>query len=209
MGHRRINIDSISTNGPPAIGNVTHWSKQSATTQSATLKAHIHEVLASLRELIALNPLLGEQFRPLVENTNWNDPYKLADFASAITTADGADLQKVIEYIIRTYRTYIHRVYRSIHSHLHMHACTYIFFTYSIPTNILLSFLKDIGSHQCGRASRPRLGAVGSGPRNDQGTTTNQQAGRGEGFQAAARVLPERAIEKHKKGSSNYNISQV
>lgn len=104
MGHRRINIDSITAYGPPAIANVTHWSKQSVTTQSATLKAHIHEVLASLRELIALNPLLGEQFRPLVENTNWNDPYKLADFASAITTADGADLQKVIDIM------YIHSI---------------------------------------------------------------------------------------------------
>ena len=97
MGHRRITLDSIGDYGPPAIGNVTHWNKQTVVTQSATLKAHIHEVLASLRELIALNPLLGEQFRPLVENTNWNDPYKLADFASAITTADGADLQKVIQ----------------------------------------------------------------------------------------------------------------
>lgn len=96
MGHRRITLDSISDYGPPAIGNVTHWNKQTVVAQSAKLKAHIHEVLASLRELIALNPLLGEQFRPLVENTNWNDPHKLADFASAITTADGADLQKVI-----------------------------------------------------------------------------------------------------------------
>lgn len=37
------------------------------------------------------------QLHQTVSKIDLNDPYKMADFASAITTADGAELQKVPE----------------------------------------------------------------------------------------------------------------
>ena len=44
-----------------------------------------------------MSPLLQEQLQHWVSRFDFNDPYKLADFATALTTAEGIDLQKVLE----------------------------------------------------------------------------------------------------------------
>jgi Lon-like ATP-dependent protease len=61
LGHRRLSIQSISSLGPPTIANVLHWKKPTLSTPSTSLKAYMNEVIASLRELLKLSPLLQEQ----------------------------------------------------------------------------------------------------------------------------------------------------
>ena len=41
--------------------------------------------------------MLQEQLHHWVSRFDFNDPYKLADFATALTTAEGMELQKVLE----------------------------------------------------------------------------------------------------------------
>lgn len=63
IGHRRITLDHITTFGPPAFGQVTHWRKPILSTHSTSLKAYMNELISSLRELFKLSPLLQEQVR--------------------------------------------------------------------------------------------------------------------------------------------------
>lgn len=98
LGHRRITLEEVQSMGPPTFANVQHW-KKSKLQQTNTLKALTNEVLALARELIRMSPLLREQIQlhQWAAGIDLNDPYRLADFATALITADGADLQRVLE----------------------------------------------------------------------------------------------------------------
>jgi Lon protease-like protein len=100
MGHRRINLQQFTTFGPPAIADVKHWKRTLIPpTKSSSIKAHTNEVLNVARELIKMSPLLQEQLQlhNWVSRVDLNDPCKLADFATALTTAEGFELQRVLE----------------------------------------------------------------------------------------------------------------
>ncbi len=100
MGHRRINLKTFTTFGPPAIAEVVHWKRRAVAVDKSTLiKAQTNEVLNVARELIKMSPLLQEQLQlhNWVTRIDLNDPSKLADFATALTTAEGYDLQRVLE----------------------------------------------------------------------------------------------------------------
>jgi len=54
-------------------------------------------VLATLKELIQINPLYSEEIKLFLNRSNLDDPGRLADFAAGLTSADGQELQKVLE----------------------------------------------------------------------------------------------------------------
>ena len=99
MGHRRITVRGVDSFGPPLITSVTHWNRQVISERQHTnaIKAYCNEVVAAARELIKINPLAHEHMQQWVQRIELNDPYKLADFAAAMTTAGGAELQAVLE----------------------------------------------------------------------------------------------------------------
>lgn len=98
LGHRRVTIEKFTDFGPPAWVNVKHWKKNPITTdRSPALKAYSNEVLTAARELIQINPLAHEHMQQWVSRIDISDPFKLADFAAAMTTADGVELQQVLE----------------------------------------------------------------------------------------------------------------
>ena len=97
LGHRRINIDEFINIGPPTNVKVTHWKRSQVNVISPAIKAYSNELVAAARELIKLNPLAQEHMQQWVSRIELSDPFKLADFAAAMTTADGHDLQKVLE----------------------------------------------------------------------------------------------------------------
>lgn len=101
MGHRRINLSTVNSYGPPTIAEVKHWQKPIVKANSTSIKAHTNEVLSLARELIKMNPLLQEQLQlhQWASRVDFNDPYRLADFATALTTAEGWELQKVLEAV--------------------------------------------------------------------------------------------------------------
>ena len=100
LGHRRITLGEVSSFGPPTIAGVSHWKRPMLSPQqqqSPHMKALLNEVLSTARELIKHNPLLQEQLHHWVSRVDFNDPLRLADFATALTTAEGVELQRVLE----------------------------------------------------------------------------------------------------------------
>ncbi|PVZ69499.1 endopeptidase La [Pelagibaculum spongiae] len=61
------------------------------------LKAYALALIKLIKELLPLNPLYNEELKHYLNRFSPNDPSPLADFAAAITTAKGEDLQQVLE----------------------------------------------------------------------------------------------------------------
>ncbi len=61
------------------------------------LKAYSMAVLSTLKELIQINPLYSEEIKLLFGRSSLDDPGRLADFAANLTSADGQELQQVLE----------------------------------------------------------------------------------------------------------------
>jgi ATP-dependent Lon protease len=61
------------------------------------LKAYSMAVLATLKELIQINPLYSEEIKLFLNRSSLDDPGRLADFAASLTSADGQELQQVLE----------------------------------------------------------------------------------------------------------------
>ncbi len=61
------------------------------------LKAYAMAIISTLRELTSLNPLHSEAIRLFLSRSSLDDPGKLADFAASLTTADGKELQRILE----------------------------------------------------------------------------------------------------------------
>jgi ATP-dependent Lon protease len=61
------------------------------------LKAYSMAVLATLKELIQINPLYSEEIKMFLGRSSLDDPGRLADFAANLTSADGQELQQVLE----------------------------------------------------------------------------------------------------------------
>ena len=60
-------------------------------------KAHAMALIKAIKELLPLNPLYSEELKDYLSRFSPNDPSPLADFSAAITTAQGTDLQAVLE----------------------------------------------------------------------------------------------------------------
>ena len=61
------------------------------------LKAYSLAIIQSIKELVQLNPLHKEELSLFMTRSNLSEPGRLADFAAAMTTAAGRDLQEVLE----------------------------------------------------------------------------------------------------------------
>ncbi len=65
--------------------------------QKKEIKAYAMALIQAIKELIPLNPLYSEELKNFLNHFNLNEPSPLADFAAAITTAMGKDLQRVLD----------------------------------------------------------------------------------------------------------------
>ena len=63
------------------------------------LKAYSVSIVTAIKELIKLNPLFKDEFNLFLSRANLNEPGRLADFASAMTTASAGELQEILETI--------------------------------------------------------------------------------------------------------------
>ncbi|EED36619.1 ATP-dependent protease La [Luminiphilus syltensis NOR5-1B] len=64
---------------------------------SDEVKAYSMAIIASIKELLPLNPLYSEELKQYLGNFNPNQPSLLADFAAAMTSAKGDKLQDILE----------------------------------------------------------------------------------------------------------------
>lgn len=61
------------------------------------LKAYSMAIITTLKELVQLNPLYSEEIKMFLNRSSMDDPGRLADFAANLTSADGAELQDILE----------------------------------------------------------------------------------------------------------------
>jgi len=98
LGHRRIRRQA-TISGDPLRVHVEHLRDESYTNDDI-LKATSMELVNTMRDLLHLNPLYGEQFRTLLSLTgsiDLQDMSRLVDAAASLTSADDATLQGVLE----------------------------------------------------------------------------------------------------------------
>jgi ATP-dependent Lon protease len=92
----RFKIEKVTTEQPYIRVEVRHITEPEMENNNE-LKAYSQSILSSLKELLNLNPLFKEELRLFLSHSSLNDPGRLADFAAALTTADGKELQQILE----------------------------------------------------------------------------------------------------------------
>ncbi len=92
----RFSVQEIVAEKPMWRATVKYWPKARFETNEE-LKAYSASIIECIKELVNLDPLFKEGLTLLLDKINLNDPGSLADFAASMTTATGAELQKVLE----------------------------------------------------------------------------------------------------------------
>ncbi len=103
LAHRRVNLMSVDSLGPPIDVTISHWPRLdytgSMSSPDDTIRALINEILSTIREVAQINPLFRENVQFFSGRLDANDPYRLADFAASVCSAGSSpeDLQAVLE----------------------------------------------------------------------------------------------------------------
>lgn len=97
-GLQRFQVRKWIKQSSPLTASVRYFPdpKQS---QSEEETAYAVAIINTIKELIPLNPLFGEELKIFLARSNPNEPAVLADFAASLTTANKQDLQEVLERI--------------------------------------------------------------------------------------------------------------
>ncbi|RLN70142.1 hypothetical protein BBJ29_008857 [Phytophthora kernoviae] len=97
VSQRRIAIDDVRDEGPPLRVNISNLDNPSYDPKSKLIRAYSNEIVATLREIVKMNPLFKDHMQYFSQRIDIHNPYKLADFAASVTSADGEELQQVME----------------------------------------------------------------------------------------------------------------
>ena len=97
LGLQRFKIVKWLRKNPPYLAQVSYPSCTDH--DDDTLKAYAMALINAIKELLPLNPLYSEELKNYLNRFSPRDPSPLADFAAAITTAPGKDLQEILETI--------------------------------------------------------------------------------------------------------------
>ncbi|MBP1751657.1 MAG: DNA-binding ATP-dependent protease La [Geobacteraceae bacterium] len=92
----RFIIDDLMQTEEGLVARVSyHYSPELSV--NPELQAYSMAIISTLKELIQLNPLFSEETKQYLSRSSMDDPGRLADFAANLTSADGQELQKVLE----------------------------------------------------------------------------------------------------------------
>jgi ATP-dependent Lon protease len=98
LAHRRVNLESVDSLGPPIDATISHWPRLDYTGSDDTIRALSNEILSTIREVAQINPLFRENVSFFAMRLDANDPYRLADFTASVCSAGKPeDLQAVLE----------------------------------------------------------------------------------------------------------------
>ena len=97
QGMQRFRIESWLSRSAPFAAEVSYPAERGGTPPE--IKAYAMALIQAIKELIPLNPLYNEELKNFLNHFNLNDPSPLADFAAAITTAPGPDLQQILDTV--------------------------------------------------------------------------------------------------------------
>jgi ATP-dependent Lon protease len=96
QGLKRFRIRRWVQTEPPYMVEVD-YPENAIDRNSDEVRAYAMAVINAIKELLPLNPLYSEELKQYLSRFSPNEPSLLADFAAAITTAKGEDLQEVID----------------------------------------------------------------------------------------------------------------
>jgi len=97
QGMQRFCIENWISRKAPFAAKVSYPTDHTRNTPE--IKAYAMALIQAIKELIPLNPLYNEELKNFLNHFNLNDPSPLADFAAAITTALGPDLQEILDTV--------------------------------------------------------------------------------------------------------------
>ncbi|MCL6271507.1 endopeptidase La [Sansalvadorimonas sp. 2012CJ34-2] len=97
LGVQRFRIVKWLRHRPPFLVQVEYPDDKSE--DEDTLKAYAMALINAIKELLPLNPLYSEELKNYLNRFSPREPSPLADFAAAITTAPGPELQEVLETV--------------------------------------------------------------------------------------------------------------
>ena len=95
QGVRRFRIEHWLRRTPPYLAEVSY--PEEPTEDREQLKAYTLAIISSIKELLRTNPLYGEEVKHYLSRFGPEDSSPLADFGAAITSAEGPELQDVLE----------------------------------------------------------------------------------------------------------------
>lgn len=97
QGLSRVRISGWLSRKPPYLVEVTY--PHTTIEDSDEVKAYGMALINAIKELLPLNPLYSEELKNYLNRFSPNDPSPLTDFAAALTTAPGAELQEVLDTV--------------------------------------------------------------------------------------------------------------
>ncbi|MCB1849278.1 MAG: endopeptidase La [Gammaproteobacteria bacterium] len=92
---QRIQIDKVLEQSPPFTARVRYLDEPTGP-DKAEIKAYSMAVINTIKELLPLNPLYGEELKIFLDRMGPDDPSHLADFAASLTTASKDQLQEIL-----------------------------------------------------------------------------------------------------------------
>ena len=95
-GLQRFRIEGWTSKQPPFRARVSYY-PETEYKHVAEVKAYAVAIINTIKELVPLNPLYGEELKIFLEHFSPDDPSHLADFAASLTTAGKQELQEVLE----------------------------------------------------------------------------------------------------------------
>ncbi|PJE79265.1 Lon protease [invertebrate metagenome] len=97
LGLQRFRIRKWINKTAPYLAQVEY--PETVVEDTDEIKAYALALIQAIKELIPLNPLYSEELKNYLNRFSPKDPSPLSDFAAAITTAQGTELQEVLETV--------------------------------------------------------------------------------------------------------------
>lgn len=97
QGVKRFRVVNWLSNESPYLAQVQYPDHRDENEEE--VKAYAMAVVKAIKELLPLNPLYTEELKNYLNHFSPNEPSPLTDFAAAITSAKGADLQDILQTV--------------------------------------------------------------------------------------------------------------
>lgn len=95
QGLRRFRIVRWLSRKPPYLVEVT-YPREPVEAEEDETRAYAMAIINGIKELLPINPLYGEELKHYLNRFSPHEPGPLTDFAAAITSAKGHELQSVL-----------------------------------------------------------------------------------------------------------------
>ncbi len=96
-GMQRFKIEEWVSTQRPFAARVRYFSETDYDKDDENVKAYVLAIINTIKELLPLNPLYGEELKMFLERFGPDNPAHLADFAASMTSSKKEELQDVLE----------------------------------------------------------------------------------------------------------------